>query len=83
MTKDENTSLSKRAKTMLKQIQVDQPVCKLKKALYGLKQAGRQWYYTFDAVLKEIELKPTISDPCAYIAKKEETTFLLVHVDDI
>ena len=83
MKKDKDTTVAKNTKQMLRQIQGTAPVCKLNKALYGLRQAGRQWYHTLDSTLRSMGMEPTSSDPCVYIDRVAETTFVLVYVDDI
>lgn len=59
-------------------------VCLLKKSLYGLKQASRQWNKKLDNILKEINLKQSLLDPCIYYSiENKNITFLAVYVDDL
>ena len=58
-------------------------VCKLKKSLYGLKQAPRCWSEKFAAVLKEVGLVQSTSDPCLFFGNvKNDRVFIVVYVDD-
>lgn len=59
-------------------------VCYLKRAIYGLKQAGRQWHERLSKKLKELNLEPTISDPCVYRGRREShTLYMIIYVDDM
>jgi hypothetical protein len=59
-------------------------VCLLKKSVKGLKQAPRLWYGRFDRTLGRIGFKPNRIDRCVYVRRtKNETSFILVHVDDV
>ena len=58
-------------------------VCKLKHSLYGLKQAPRCWNSVLDKRLKEIGFTQTTSDPCIYVKRGKESTYIGVYVDDI
>ena len=58
-------------------------VCLLQKSLYGLKQAPRLWHERLDKVLLQFGLRNSTADKCIYIRKTpDETTLLIVHVDD-
>ncbi|UYV60352.1 hypothetical protein LAZ67_1000919 [Cordylochernes scorpioides] len=54
------------------------------KSIYGLPQSGRCWNQKFDEILKNINLKRLISDPCVYF-KEERDAYLCIgiYVDDI
>jgi Reverse transcriptase (RNA-dependent DNA polymerase) len=55
----------------------------LEKSLYGLKQAPRLWHKRLDAVLTKFGLKNSTADKCIYIRRtSEETTIVMIHVDD-
>lgn len=77
-----DSPISRKARALLKSLDVDDPVCKLEKALYGLRQAGRQWYLTLTRSFKEVGLTPTASDPCVFVDSKRRT-YVLIYVDDI
>ena len=58
-------------------------VCRLKKSVNGLKQAPRLWYGRFDKTLGRMGFTPSRADRCVYVKRtKNETSFILVHVDD-
>jgi hypothetical protein len=58
-------------------------VCRLKKSVDGLKQAPRLWYGRFDKTLGRMGFTPRRADRCVYVKRtKNETSFILVHVDD-
>lgn len=54
---------------------------KLEKALYGLKQAPKAWNSCFDNAMHQLNLEPTINEPCVYKTNKP-LTFAAVYVDD-
>ena len=64
-------------------------VMKLKAALYGLSQSPSAWFREIDGSLMEISFRPTLSDPCVYIYRKEGSiaeegvVILTLYVDDI
>ncbi len=58
-------------------------VCLLKKSVNGLKQAPRLWYGRFDNTLGRLGFESSRADRCVYVKRtKDETSFILVHVDD-
>jgi len=59
-------------------------ICKLHKALYGLKQAPHAWISRLSDPLLELGFLGSRSDPSLFISHtSQETTFVLIHVDDI
>jgi hypothetical protein len=79
---EDDHTLVKKAKVMLRDLQGENKICRLRKALYGLRQAGRQWNYEIDKTMKRAGLVPTNADPCVYVDKNTRT-FVLIYVDDI
>lgn len=59
----------------------EQECLKLDKALYGLKQAPRAWNSTFNTVMQQLDMIPTLSDTCVY-ASRDKSMFLVLYVDD-
>lgn len=59
-------------------------VLKLNKSLYGLKQSPRLFNQALDRWLRSVGLSPTTADPCVYIRRRNDRSFLMlsVHVDD-
>lgn len=55
---------------------------KLNKSLYGLKQASRCWSIKFSQLLRDYNLRQTISDPCVFVNNGSEMMFLAIYVDD-
>nr|GEU94278.1 ribonuclease H-like domain-containing protein [Tanacetum cinerariifolium] len=59
-------------------------VCLLQQSLYGLKQAPRAWFQRFAAYITTIGFTPSHCDSSLFIYKQgDDTTFLLLYVDDI
>ncbi|CAK9796138.1 Retrovirus-related Pol polyprotein from transposon TNT 1-94 [Anthophora quadrimaculata] len=59
-------------------------VCRLNKAIYGLRQAGRQWHNRLSQKLKKMGFKSTVTDPCVYYSRRDESTlFMITYVDDM
>ena len=60
-------------------------VSKLKKSLYDLKQALRMWYHKFDTYIWQIGYNRSGSDPCMYIPKLADDSFIymILYVDDM
>lgn len=83
--KNNRGDIGKKASKMLEDIKAGGDTCLLKKSLYGLKQAGRQWNVKLDKQLREMGLKPTVSEPCLYhkCDKDGADLFVVVYVDDI
>jgi hypothetical protein len=79
---EDDHTLVKKARVMLRDLQGENKICRLRKALYGLRQAGRQWNYEIDKTMKRAGLVPTNADPCVYVDKNTRT-FVLIYVDDI
>ena len=71
-----------KAKSMLNDLKGGNKVCKLNKA-NGLRQSGRLWHTKIDNILKDIGLRPTVTNPCLYKDTKDRNTYLLLYVDDI
>lgn len=66
------------------EIDVEVMVCLLLRCLYGLKQSGREWNNEFNDTVVDDGFERLLEDPCAYIKTRgEDTTILLVFVDDI
>ncbi|KAH0816603.1 hypothetical protein GEV33_006188 [Tenebrio molitor] len=79
---EDDHTLVKKARVMLRDLQGENKICRLRKALYELRQAGRQWNYEIDKPMKRAGLVPTNADPCVYVDKNTRT-FVLIYVDDI
>lgn len=79
---ESGTELAPKAEMLSQLVDVNR-VCRLNKALYGLKQAGRQWYERLKEALRLLDLVPTKSDPCVFVDKNRDQTFVLIYVDDI
>jgi hypothetical protein len=79
---EDDDTLVKKARVMLRDLQGENKICKRPKALYELRQAGRQWNYEIDKTMKRAGLVPTNADPCVYVGKNTRT-FILIYVDDI
>ena len=59
-------------------------VCRLNKSLYSLKQAPRDWYSRFATFLLILGFTEAKSDTSLFIYRRgDETTYLLLYVDDI
>ena len=59
-------------------------VCRLNKSLYGLKQAPRAWYFRFATFLLTLGFIEAKSDTSLFIYRHgDETTYLLLYVDDM
>lgn len=56
-------------------------VCRLLKSLYGLKQAPRSWYIKLKAVLSEVGLEQSMTDPCLFVSSSKNL-WLACYVDD-
>jgi hypothetical protein len=81
---EDDHTLVKKARVMLRDIQGENKICRLRKALYELRQAGRQWNYEIDKTMKRAGLVPTNADPCVYVDKNTRTFVLIYeYVDDI
>lgn len=59
-------------------------VLRLKKSLYGLKQASKSWNDEFVRALKTYGFEPTKADPCVFVLKEKDGSFIVVvlYVDD-
>jgi hypothetical protein len=79
---EDDHTLVKKARVMLRDLQGENKICRLRKVLYGLRQAGRQWNYEIDKTMKRAGLVPTNADPCVYVDNNTRT-FFLIYVDDI
>jgi hypothetical protein len=79
---EDDHTLVKKARVMLRDLQGENKISRPRKALYGLRQAGRQWNYEIDKTMKRAGLVPTNADPCVYVDKNTRT-FVLIYVDDI
>lgn len=55
----------------------------LTRAVYGTKQGARAWNDHLGAILEDIGLEPTLSDPCVYKPKSSKSPIVGVHVDDM
>lgn len=55
----------------------------LNQSLYGLKQSPRMWHQALSNFFAKINFYPTVSDPCLFLCKDDESTFIFVHVDDL
>lgn len=58
----------------------DGQVLRLRRGLYGLKQAGRLWAATLAKAMEDLDLYPTITEPCLYVGRG---CLVLVYVDDL
>ncbi|GJU20064.1 ribonuclease H-like domain-containing protein [Tanacetum coccineum] len=59
-------------------------VCLLQRSLYGLKQAPRAWFQWFAAYITIVGFTPSRCDSSLFIYRQgDDTTFLLLYVDDI
>ena len=59
-----------------------QRVYKLIQALYGLRQAGNVWNTRLNDTLTKLGFRQLKSNYCCYIREEEDSTILLVWVDD-
>jgi histone deacetylase 1/2 len=59
-------------------------ICRLNRSLYGLKQAPRAWYQCFTTFITSIGFTFSHSDTSLFVLQcTEDTTFLLLYIDDI
>jgi len=59
-------------------------VCLLNRSLYGLKQAPRAWYSRFASFLLRLGFVETKTDTSLFVFHRgQDTTYLLLYVDDI
>lgn len=83
--RDEKKQIRAVAKELIKDLNnSNNAVCYLRRAIYELKQAGRQWHERLSKKLKELNLEPTISDPCVYRGRRgSHTLYMIIYVDDM
>jgi len=58
-------------------------VIHLLKSLYGLHQSGREWNKHISKVLIECGFERAKTDPCLFIKRKQDKSFILLYVDDL
>jgi hypothetical protein len=58
-------------------------VIHLLKSLYGLHQSGREWNKHISKVLIECGFKRAMTDPCLFIKRNKNKSFILLYVDDL